>query len=101
METIIGPRGTGKTRKLIELAYKNKAVLVVDSEKEAHRLFIKSIELGLKVDVISYDTLLERNILKTHNDVEYYVDDVEKLLEYFLPQLKGYTMNIKEEKKYE
>ena len=26
---------------------------------------------------------------------------LKKLLEYFLPQLKGYTMNIKEEKKYE
>ena len=90
MYRIIEGRGTGKTRKLMEIAKENKAIFVCSNpramEAKAHAYGIVGINF------IDYFTFLDD---KGKEPANYVVDEIEMLLHYMFGMnrnLTGYTL---------
>ena len=88
----IGPKGNGKTRRLLEYAAKNKSVVVCSMPKAMEE---KAREYGIgKIECISYSTFLDiRHELK---NVPIVIDEIEGLLERLNKNITGYTLGVEE-----
>lgn len=93
MEVLIGEKGTGKTRRLIELAYENKGILAVRTERERAHIWMKSRELGIPIDVIVYEDV--EKVSTTKKNI--YIDEMENFVLQMMPFVSGFS--ITEEKK--
>lgn len=93
MEVLIGEKGTGKTRRLIELAFQKGAVLAVANERQRSHIWIKSRELGIPIDVIVYEDVEEVSTTKKN----IYIDEMENFVLQMMPFVSGFS--ITEEKK--
>lgn len=85
MFTISGGRGTGKTKLLLETAKANNGVVACrdpDAMRDrAHRYGITGL------DIVGYG-----DVYLTGKPV--YIHDVNKFIEYNMPEAAGYTLNL-------
>lgn len=94
MTTIIsGPRSSGKTRRLIELASKDTNSIIVSSNPEAMRRKIK--EYGHYIPVVGYKEFCNQSLLKFGN---YYLDNIEEYIRFKTPcySIAAYTITTQE-----
>ena len=99
MISIIGPRGTGKTTKLFELARKNNA-MILTSNSRAMREKARSREYE-DIEIIGYGDLDNDNY-SLNKDV--LVDNADDVLNYLMNKFYsikviGYTATIDENEK--
>jgi cytidylate kinase len=78
MIRVIGPRGSGKTTKLLNLAAENGYVIVEPNAMMADRVRHMAIEKGLNVNVIGTHELLyrQRGVVREN----YLIDELEMFL---------------------
>ena len=93
MEVLIGEKGTGKTRRLIELAFQKGAVLAVANERQRSHIWRKSRELGIPIDVVVYEDV--EKVSTTKKNI--YIDEMENFVFQTMPFVSGFS--ITEEKK--
>ena len=74
MVKIIGPAGSGKTRKIMELCEQQNAVFVC---KSPEAMFVKAKAYGYNIHIISYIDFLQNS---TYNDNNAYLDDIDEFL---------------------
>ena len=90
--TEVGPKGNGKTRRLLEYAKANKAVVVCKMPKAMEE---KAREYGLgNIQCMSYSTFL--NIAHKIGKERIVIDEVEGLLNRLSPNIEGYTLGLEE-----
>ena len=88
MEILIGGRGTGKTRSLIELAYENKGILAVGTERERAHIWEKSRALGMPIEVVIYEDI--QNLKGTQRKI--YIDEIEGYINFLNPYVAGFSV---------
>lgn len=88
MEILIGGKGTGKTRKLIELAYENRGILAVRTERERAHIWDKSRALGMPIEVVVYEDV--ENLKRTQRKI--YIDEVEGYISFLNPYVSGFSV---------
>lgn len=88
----IGVKCNGKTHRLLEYAYKNRAIVVCGLPRAMEE---KAREYGIgNVECISYPTFLDvRHKLKGQTIV---IDEIEGLLERLSTDIIGYTLGVEE-----
>lgn len=75
MKIILGGRGSGKTKKVLELSAENGIPVLCESRERADRLVIKAHGYGLKIPApVAFEDMNER--IK-----EVYIDEVDLVLE--------------------
>lgn len=93
MYRVIDQRDSGKTRKLLEECAKNKGIFICT---HPDNVVYKCLSYGVDPsDVVatSYDDY--HNVVRgVYGDCPVYVDEIEKLLKYVIPSLKGYSLTI-------
>lgn len=91
MVRIIGTRGIGKTRKLLQEAHENNATVVCNNVK---RYVEKAHAYGIVgLNFVSYDEYLSNF---DDGDTLYMIDDVEDLLKYLPGTVVGFSCNVEE-----
>ena len=75
MVKIIGPAGSGKTKKIMELCEKNKAIFVC---KNPEAMQVKAYAYGYSIQIISYNDFLQTS---DYNNNNAYFDDIDEFLE--------------------
>lgn len=86
MNIIKGPRGTGKTKQLIEFAEKTGAVIVCEN---VNRMIEKCHGYGkIGLTVISYADYL--NLVDLSENTKYCIDDMESFCAY--ANIKAFTI---------
>lgn len=86
----VGPRGNGKTRRLLEYAKKNKATVVCNMPRAMKE---KAREYGLgEINCMSYSTFL--NITDKLGKERIVIDEIEGLLNRLSPNIEGYTLGL-------
>lgn len=90
MIRIIGTRGIGKTRKLLQEAMEKSATVVCNNVK---RYAEKAHAYGIVgLNFVSYEEYLS----SFDDDILYMVDDVEELLKYLPGTVVGFSCNVEE-----
>ena len=92
MNKITGPRGSGKTTKLLELAAENDGI-VVSFNTQYMRRMVQLCDLK-KVRVVSYDMFLSEVYQGYNRGRKYYIDELECFLHYL--GVEGYTAREEE-----
>lgn len=91
MIRIIGTRGIGKTRKLLQEAQEKNATVVCSNVK---RYAEKAHAYGIVgLNFVTYEEYLSSF---DNDDVLYMVDDVEELLRYLPGTVIGFSCNVEE-----
>ncbi len=89
MYQIIGPRGSGKTNKLMQLAKDNDGILVC-ANPDAMR--VKSYDYGLiGFDIISYTDYVKH---RYDNHKPIFIDEIDTFVKSLGLNLNGYTLTI-------
>jgi len=90
MFIISGERGTGKTKALLERAKAEGGIVVCrDPEKmreRAHRYGIVGLDIVGYNDIYTVDSYIASKPV--------YIHDINKFIEYNIPEAKGYTLSI-------
>ena len=82
MKLIAGSRGTGKTRRLIQLASKNEYLLACINRDMSKYAWDMSKDLGIRIIYpITHDQLLDGECLRGHTYAGILIDDVDRFLE--------------------
>jgi hypothetical protein len=88
MFTIIGGRGIGKTKMLLERADADGGVIVCREpeamRERAHRYGITGLE------IISYEDLYSNKVISEEKPV--YIHDMNKFITFNFPEVKGFTL---------
>ena len=95
MEIIIGGARTGKTRKCIELAAKEQAVIVCHSQGEANNIKRQAGSMGLVIlDPITFYDFASRTKLLGKPLTKYIIDNADLYLAYakYMSQVIGITL---------
>lgn len=88
MYQIIGNVDTGKTRKLLELAKAQDGVVCCETPQ---RMRQKAHAYGITgLDIVSWD---EINLACAMNQ-PVFIDDLDQFIQYIIPRLRGYSLNI-------
>lgn len=95
MDFIIGQKGTGKTRALMQRAHDSRGILVVSSEKEKERIIIKSKALGFSIGVATYRQLLTGELRGYGAPI--FIDELEYFLLHIDRDIKGFALNTQGE----
>ena len=92
MDKIIGGKGTGKTRRLLEIAKDNNGIVVCENVEEmtkrAHRLGIPGIYF---IDYKDYICGLVKN-----SEKPVYIANINKFLKVFKNNIAGYSLSLEE-----
>lgn len=81
MKVIIGPKGSGKTTKLIKICAKEGGYIVCQHQQEAHRIFQIARDMGCVIPLpITYDEFLRREYYGPGVRT-IYVDNVDMLIQ--------------------
>ena len=92
MDKIIGGKGTGKTRRLLEIAKDNNGIVVCENVEEmtkrAHRLGIPGIYF---IDYRDYIYGLVKN-----SEKPVYIANINKFLKAFDNNVAGYSLTLEE-----
>ena len=91
MDIIAGGRGTGKTCRLLDLAYKNDAIVVCKYPEEILR---KARGYGISgIQVCSFD---DYPTLVNEENKPIYILNIKMFIEHFDPQVKGCSITLEE-----
>lgn len=95
MEWIIGSRGIGKTRKLVERMIENNIhhVFCANPERMRERIHLAG---GRDIAVYHYSELEAMKELDLQN-VAYFIDDMRELMKYAHPACKGGAISVEGE----
>lgn len=93
MFRVIDQRDTGKTRKLLEECAKNEGIFVC---RHPDNVVYKCTAYGIDpTDVVAIGYEDYHNAVRgVYGNMPIYVDEIENLLMYIIPSLKGYTATI-------
>lgn len=94
MRTISGGRGEGKTTTLIKISADSGAYIVCFSMKEADRVHMEAIKMGLKIPLpITYDEFISRHY-SPKGVRSLLIDNVDMLLQYIAKgtPIEGYSL---------
>lgn len=85
---IIGERGVGKTRKLLEEAQKKNAIVIC---KNPDAMRVKAQNYGFyRMSIIGYDDINDLN-----KDDVYVIDELKDFLNYYLcGEMYGFTLTV-------
>lgn len=85
---VIGERGVGKTRQLLEEAHNHNAIVVC---KNPDAMRVKAQNYGFyRMNIIGYD-----NINDLNNEDIYVIDELEEFLNHFLcGKMYGFTLTV-------
>lgn len=75
MVKIMGPAGSGKTKKIMELCVKDNAVFVC---KNPEAMYVKAHAYGYSLQIISYNDFLQTS---DYNNNNAYFDDIDEFLD--------------------
>ena len=93
--TEVGPRGNGKTKRLLEYAKNNNATVVCNMPRAMEE---KAREYGLgDINCMSYSTFL--NVVHKIRKEKIVIDEIEGLLNRLSPNIEGYTLGLEENEK--
>lgn len=92
---IVGDRGSGKTRRCIELAHEHNAHIVCLNSIRAKYIVDKAILMNCKIPFpITYDAFIESQFRTHCNITGFIIDDIDDLVSYMARNVKIVAMSI-------
>ena len=92
MLKILGGRGNGKTKKLMQIVSERPGAAYVSTNPDAAKY--KAKQYGFDIPCISFYDLLEH---RSKRYEEYYIDELQELLYSISPRIQGYIETIDSE----